>query len=166
VQFATLPAMDSPDVDSTATPVPDGTSTRRSGRVVRPPRKFSPGALGASKRKRSGDLDDDDDDENGYPDDEDQDSDDDVLDDDAPSRPRSRRPKASQPAKSRKKPKVNGAAAGHASHLPSRPKKTTRLDVNGRDSSELYSMVTCAIIPACIVLTFRSRHLWLWRRSG
>lgn len=129
-----------------ASPDPDSTARRsRSGRVVKAPTKFAPDATApsASKRKRD-DLDQDGDEV----DDADLTSDDDVSDepdavsdDDHPA-PRSRkssqgaRPKKPTSRKpSSKKPRTNGTqpvASGHVARIPSRPKKTVRIDAGER----------------------------------
>lgn len=129
------------------TPEPDATSRRRSGRVVKAPSKFAPDfqPSGVPKRKR-GDQDEEDGDED-LPDLDDDLSDDDVeaeSDEDHPA-PRSRKPsRPSRPKKpSSKKPKTNGtqpSALGHPSIIPSRPKKSVRIDT-GHQGTGLFGML-------------------------
>ncbi|KAL2753902.1 hypothetical protein ACRALDRAFT_1081165 [Sodiomyces alcalophilus JCM 7366] len=144
-----LPLRETMD-NATASPETESTSRRRSGRVVRAPEKYSPEVLTTSKRKRGADADDEDheiddeDDDNDNDENEAPDTDDDMSDaTDTYVAGRSRRstsrskrshkgpavkkkPAAKKPAV--KKPKTNGVASkslGHASALPSRPKKKT-----------------------------------------
>ncbi|KAJ4145554.1 hypothetical protein LMH87_004402 [Akanthomyces muscarius] len=115
--------------NETTTSSQDGDAPRRSGRVVKVPEKWEPEAsaqLASSKRKRGGegeegdDALDSDEDESGL--------DDDEGDADHPA-PRSRRAGASSRQKkpSLKKPKINGAG-GHTARIPSRPKKSVRIE--------------------------------------
>ncbi|KAF6845350.1 mitotic cohesin complex [Colletotrichum musicola] len=131
---------------ATASPEPESSSRRRSGRVVRAPEKFSPEPGTAPKRKR-GPEPDEDDEEN---DDNDLLSDATMSDGDesADERPRARPKKrntaqanrAKKPAT--KRPKTNGAApSGHSASLPSRPKKTVRIAAVDRQGSGLYAEV-------------------------
>lgn len=118
-----------------ASPDPDSTARRsRSGRVVKAPTKFAPEATGSSASKRKRDDQDGDDAEDADPPSEDDVSDepDADSDDDHPA-PRSRKPsQGARPKKpSSKKPRINGAqpvASGHVARIPSRPKKTVRID--------------------------------------
>ncbi|KAF7547308.1 hypothetical protein G7Z17_g7816 [Cylindrodendrum hubeiense] len=125
----------------TPTPEADNTARRRSGRVVRAPTKFTPEAANQSattKRKR--DDHDEEDVENEAPDSDDEMSEeieDDSGDDDHPA-PRSRK-KSSQTSRAKKpsskKPKINGtqpARAAHPAGLPSRPKKSVRIDAGDK----------------------------------
>ncbi|KAL3957786.1 hypothetical protein ACCO45_008364 [Purpureocillium lilacinum] len=121
------------DNSASASPEPDSTARRRSGRVVRAPAKFAPEptASAASKRKR-GDQDGDDvDDDEDIDDDEEMSDDAAAASDDEHPAPRSRN-RASRPKKpSSKKPKINGATpaeAGHLARIPSRPKKAVRIE--------------------------------------
>ncbi|KAK5993259.1 Cohesin subunit psc3-like protein [Cladobotryum mycophilum] len=125
------------DSSAAASPEPDSTARRRSGRVVRPPTKYAPEptASASTKRKRN---DEDGEEEDG--DGEEAESDEDMSD--APSdaesdedhpapKPRksSQTPRAKKP--SAKKPKINGtqpALSGNVARIPSRPKKTVRID--------------------------------------
>ncbi|KAF5025897.1 hypothetical protein F66182_2016 [Fusarium sp. NRRL 66182] len=148
------------DNNASPTPDPDATTRRRSGRVVRAPAKFTPEATSQStnsKRKR-GDQDDDDDDDDDEPenaeneapgsDQEMSDEPDNESDEDHPA-PRSRK-KASQTSRAKKhsskKPKINGsqplrpARITHAAKsLPSRPKKTVRIDDVVKNGIGLYA---------------------------
>jgi cohesin complex subunit SA-1/2 len=149
---------------SSQSPAPDA-SQRRSGRVTRAPRRFTPEAHsasqnspGTSKRKRAPEPDDDvEDEENQAPDgdeDDEEPSDDEEdneeEDDQDEPAPRSRKSKSSQKSKSRKpaakRTKVNGSATADADtasapavKLPNRPKKTVRVAIAGHgDESGLY----------------------------
>ncbi|KAF7550921.1 hypothetical protein G7046_g7868 [Stylonectria norvegica] len=136
------------DNNASPTPDPDSTARRRSGRVVKAPTKFTPEATqqsSAAKRKR--DENDDEDGENEAPDSDeemsddvaDDDNDDDNSDDDHPA-PRSRKRPAIKGGGTTKKPsvkkaKTNGtqpARAAHPAGLPSRPKKTVRIDTGDK----------------------------------
>jgi cohesin complex subunit SA-1/2 len=133
--------------DNNATPSPSATdSRRRSGRVVRAPRKFSPDNA-ASKRKRGLENDDDEDAENDAPEDaEDEELSDggaDESEDEAAPRVKKTKAKAKKPAA--KKPRVNGdtpaAVSGSlapAVRLPNRPRKTVRVAIARRDGDGLY----------------------------
>lgn len=122
------------ETSATASPEPEASSRRRSGRVTRAPKKFAPEPATepvAAKRKRG--QKDDETIEN-----EELESADDASEDSQPetdgeqSAPRSRK----QPQKNRaarKKPKTNGAM-NHVAALPSRPKKGTRIDAGDRSS--------------------------------
>ncbi|KAK0719821.1 hypothetical protein B0H67DRAFT_483835 [Lasiosphaeris hirsuta] len=147
--------METSDNTPQSSPAPTSTA-RRSGRVTKVPDKFAPDAPLASKRKRAADGGDDEDVENESPDENDASPDEDA-DDTATDEPRraarkkSKRPGSSQPAKARKpaakKPKINGdapvapddAPAQHAARLPSRPKKTVRIEIARRDGDGLYA---------------------------
>lgn len=133
--------------NATASPDTETTSRRRSGRVVRPPEKYSPEIQVTSKRKRGAVADDEDHDIDGEDDNDENespDTDDDMSDAtdtyvEGRKRRSTSRAKSSQkapavkkkPATKKpavKKPKTNGVASkslGHASALPSRPKKRT-----------------------------------------
>ncbi|KAK3325693.1 UreD urease accessory protein-domain-containing protein [Apodospora peruviana] len=142
------PLMETSDNTSTGSPAPTA-SARRSGRVTKAPEKFSPDAPAATKRKRAAEHDDEDV-ENESPDDvgevsaEDSDASDTAAEDE-PQRPKK---KSSQSAKGKKpaakKPKINGdAPVADANHAPrqlvSRPKKTVRLAIAGREAEGLYA---------------------------
>ncbi|EKJ75721.1 hypothetical protein FPSE_04103 [Fusarium pseudograminearum CS3096] len=148
------------DSNSSPAPDPDATTRRRSGRVVRAPSKFTPEPASQPthpKRKRD-DQDDEDDDgeeeeaaaENEAPDSDEEMSDepDNDSDEDHPA-PRSRK-KASQTSRAKKpsakKPKINGskplrpARVTHtAKSLPSRPKKSVRIEDAAVKGTGLYS---------------------------
>ncbi|KAK0639022.1 hypothetical protein B0T16DRAFT_235738 [Cercophora newfieldiana] len=150
------PLMETSDNTATSSPAPNSTA-RRSGRVTKVPEKFAADAPLAAKRKRAAEHDDEDG-ENESP--EDEEDDESVTADDEPedsateqpkrAAPKRKKPAASQTARSRKpaakKPKTNGDASGalgaapvtHAARLPSRPKKTVRLDI-GHDGAGLYA---------------------------
>ncbi|KAF4464425.1 cohesin complex subunit sa-1 2 [Fusarium albosuccineum] len=131
------------DNNASPTPDPDATTRRRSGRVVRAPAKFTPEPAtqpSNTKRKRDDQDDEDEEDvENEAPDSDEEMSDepDNESDEDHPA-PRSRK-KSSQTRRAKKpsskKPKINGtqpsrpARTTHAAKsLPSRPKKTVRIE--------------------------------------
>ncbi|TDZ51645.1 Cohesin subunit psc3 [Colletotrichum trifolii] len=131
---------------ATASPEPESSSRRRSGRVVRAPEKFSPELQTAPKRKRGADVDDDDDEI----DDEDPLSDATMSDgaDSPDERPRARPKKRSAAQGSRvkkpatKKPKTNGVGpSAHSASLPSRPKKTVRIAAVDKQAEGLYADV-------------------------
>ncbi|RGP62235.1 cohesin complex subunit sa-1 2 [Fusarium longipes] len=145
------------DNNASPTPDPDATTRRRSGRVVRAPSKFTPEPASQPthpKRKRD-DQDDEDDGEeeaaeNGTPDSDEEmtDEPDNDSDEDHPA-PRSRK-KASQTSRAKKpsakKPKINGskplrpARVTHAAKsLPSRPKKSVRIEDAAVKGTGLYS---------------------------
>jgi hypothetical protein len=147
------PLMETSDNAATSSPAPTST-TRRSGRVTKPPAKFTPDAPAAHKRKR-GAQHDDEDDENELPNDEVDDGSDVNGDDpedsavEEPSRATKKKKKPSalqQSAKSRrpaaKKPKTNGNAPDRepvrAAQLPSRPKKAVRVAVAQGEANGLY----------------------------
>lgn len=139
--------MEFSDNNATSSPAPPSTA-RRSGRVTKAPVKFTPDAPAANKRKRSAEHDNEDA-ENVSPDDADDASD--ASDDDSdgsvaeePRRTAKKKP-SSQSAKARKpatkKPKINGDAPAHAAQLPSRPKKTVRIELARRDADGLYGVL-------------------------
>lgn len=155
----------------TPTPDPDGTTRRRSGRVVRAPAKFTPEPATQSsntKRKRD-DADDDEEDEedaeNEAPDSDEEMSDepDNESDEDHPA-PRSRK-KSLQTSRAKKpsskKPKINGsqpsrpARVTHAAKsLPSRPKKTVRIEEAAEKGTGLFGRRTLGLMRAFPMLTF------------
>ncbi|KLO79954.1 nuclear protein SA-1 [Fusarium fujikuroi] len=145
------------DNNASPSPDPDATTRRRSGRVVRAPTKFTPDTTTQStnpKRKR-GDQDDEEEDEEEDAEDEAPDSDEEMSnepdndsDEDHPA-PRSRK-KSSQTSRAKKpsakKPKINGskplrpARVTHAAKsLPSRPKKSVRIEDAAVKGHGLYS---------------------------
>lgn len=145
-------------MDSNATS-PDPESRRRSGRVVRAPQKFAPdNAQGAAKRKRGTDQDGDDaendapldsDEEmsEGSPE-EDSDSGDQESEDDAARRraaARKKKGKSSRPRKpANKRVKTNGASTGagkHPASLPSRPKKSVRIERLPEEGTGLFGQL-------------------------
>lgn len=134
---------------------PDPESRRRSGRVVRAPEKFAPDAAhGPAKRKRGAEHDGDD--ENAAPLDsdedmsegspaEDGDSGDHESEDDAAARRRAakkKKAKSSRPRKpANKRVKTNGASAGagkHPASLPTRPKKSVRIERLPQEGTGLF----------------------------
>lgn len=138
------------DNSASSTPEPDGTSRRRSGRVVKAPTKFAPDA--ATKRKRGEQDDDDDDvDEDDVPEMDDDESDDvDADSDDDHPAPKSRSRKPAQASRARKpsskKPKTNGtqpSTLGHTTAIPTRPKKSVRIDTGGKGSG-LFGRLRCS----------------------
>ncbi|KAL2148780.1 hypothetical protein VTH82DRAFT_1927 [Thermothelomyces myriococcoides] len=152
--------METSENTATSSPAPTST-TRRSGRVTKPPAKYTPEAPTATKRKRTAEPDDEDA-ENESPDEAEDvsDANDDDADDTGPDEPKRAGKKkmkkrsstggtttSSQTAKSRKpatkKPKTNGEAPAadsiHAAQLPSRPKKAVRIAIARSDASGLYA---------------------------
>jgi len=152
-------------------------SRRRSGRVVKAPQNFLADAAAAqysaAKRKRGIDQEGDDV-ENEAPvasdeemsDDQDDDASDDVdTENDDDHSPPSRRKtaknkKASKPSRPRKpankRVKTNGASttiAGHPSSLPSRPKKTVRIERLPEDGTGLFGSSPQLILEAFLPLT-------------
>lgn len=135
--------------DNNATPSPSAADARRrSGRVVRAPRKFTEEIQNdaSSGRKRARD-DNDEDAENQEPHDSLEEASDEELaeesDDDLAPRQTKSRPRAKKPAA--KKPKINGNAPAEASasqttsmRLPNRPKKTVRVAIARKDGDGLY----------------------------
>ncbi|KAG6002069.1 hypothetical protein E4U21_003471 [Claviceps maximensis] len=121
-------------VSASATPEPDATTRRRSGRVVKAPIKYAPEptTTGAPKRKRGDDDEQEADDDETGPDE--QTSDEDDGDGDADSdgdhpAPKSRTARPAREKKpSSKKPKINGAQPAGLTRIPSRPKKTVRIE--------------------------------------
>ncbi|SPN98904.1 related to nuclear protein SA-1 [Cephalotrichum gorgonifer] len=147
------------DSNASQSPGPD-LSRRRSGRVVKLPEKFGPDATHtAAKRKRGIDPDGDDVENNAPPDsdeemsegaseEEAEPSDDQESDDDAGARRRraAAKKKAARPSRPRKpankRVKTNGASAdpgGHPSSLPSRPKKSARIERLPEDGTGLFA---------------------------
>ncbi|KAL2119533.1 hypothetical protein VTJ04DRAFT_6494 [Mycothermus thermophilus] len=150
--------METSDTQSATSPAPSASAARRSGRVSKPPARYTADAPQATKRKRPTEGDDQaaDDESHDEADDvsESDDGADDAADDDGDSdveEPRrgSKKKSASQAAKSRKpaakKPKVNGNAPTgegvHTAQLPSRPKKTARIALAHGEASGLYADV-------------------------
>jgi len=136
--------MEGLDDHATSSPAADAAPRRRSGRVVRTTEKLSTEVTLNAKRKRLAELDDEDEENELLGDDErpSDEDDEDMAEEDAPRR---RKKKASsQPARSKKpaakKPKTNGASSGHASSLPSRPKKTVRVAI-AEDGDGLYGAI-------------------------
>lgn len=125
------------DRSASSTPEPDAASRRRSGRVVKAPTKYAPdpAAPAAAKRKR-GDQDGDEHEEDELDSDEEMSGEDDASDEDHPApKPRKASSRAAKP--SSKKPKINGTqptALGHGARIPSRPKKTVRIDAAEKGS--------------------------------
>lgn len=140
----------------TPEPEPGSSSRRRSGRVVKAPAKFSPDTAGqgsAPKRKR-GDNDEDGLDRPDSATDE-QSSDEEVnsSDEEHPV-PRSRKPsQKSRPTKpSIKKPRTNGARPAtqtNVAALPSRPKKSVRIDPGEKGNGLFGKLITALSRPPC-----------------
>jgi cohesin complex subunit SA-1/2 len=127
-------------MDNNASPTPEGDAAarRRSGRVVKAPTKFTPEPTSQSASKRKRDDQDEEDGENEAPESDEEMSDegDHESDEDHPA-PRSRKKSQTSRAKkpSSKKPKINGsqpARAAHPAGLPSRPKKTVRIETGDK----------------------------------
>lgn len=155
--------METSDTQSATSPAPSASAARRSGRVSKPPARYTADAPQATKRKRPTEGDDQaaDDESHDEADDvsESDDGADDAADDDGDSdveEPRrgSKKKSASQAAKSRKpaakKPKVNGNAPTgegvHTAQLPSRPKKTARIALAHGEASGLYGMLLSNVV--------------------
>lgn len=123
------------DNSATASPEPEATARRRSGRVVKAPTKYAPEPTGAaSKRKRNDDEADEEGENGGIESDEEMsDAASDADSDEDHPAPKPRKASQSSRAKkpSTKKPKINGtrpAISGTIARIPSRPKKTVRID--------------------------------------
>lgn len=99
----------------------DGSAPRRSGRAPKPVTRYEP--EGSSKRKR-GDGEDDDGDDDDLDSDDESSSEDDEEDEHPAPRSRNKAAKSGRKKPSIKKPKTNG----HYSRIPSRPKKSVRID--------------------------------------
>ncbi|CAM1508413.1 Fc.00g052610.m01.CDS01 [Cosmosporella sp. VM-42] len=136
------------DNNASPTPDPDSTARRRSGRVVKAPTKFTPEPTtnsSAPKRKRAENDEEDVENESPLSDEEMSDDLDDESDEDHPA-PRSRK-KSSQTSRAKKpamkKPKTNGtqpARPALAAGLPSRPKKSVRIDA-GEKGTGLFAEI-------------------------
>ncbi|KAG6014124.1 hypothetical protein E4U43_006903 [Claviceps pusilla] len=136
------------DASPSATPDPDATTRRRSGRVVKVPTKYAPEptTTSAPKRKRSDDdgqeAENDETDADEQTSDEDDDGDDAQTDGDHPA-PRSRKATARVKKPSSKKPKINGAQPSgltQIARIPSRPKKMVRIEA-GEKGTGLFAEI-------------------------
>ncbi|KAK8855562.1 STAG domain-containing protein [Apiospora arundinis] len=143
--------------DNNATPTSSAAdSRRRSGRVVKAPRKYSPEASQATASKRKRDHENDDEDgENEDPDQPDaedatgDDMDEDQSADEDPERtPRKSKAKPKKPAAKRAKVNGNAPPAGTSNDAPapalrlaSRPKKNVRVAIARRDGDGLYAEI-------------------------
>ncbi|KAM0670552.1 hypothetical protein ACQRIU_000947 [Beauveria bassiana] len=144
--------------NDTAASSQDGDAPRRSGRVVKVPEKWEPEAsahVASTKRKRGGEGEEGDDDLES--DEHESGEDDDHGDEDHPA-PRSRRAGGAgrQKKPSLKKPKTNGAG-GHTARIPSRPKKTVRIEA-GTKGTGLFVDIFGSGEPSQTVA-----HQWLER---
>ncbi|KAH6611078.1 hypothetical protein Trco_001098, partial [Trichoderma cornu-damae] len=127
--------LDTMDNSATASPEPEASARRRSGRVVKVPSKYAPEpTASASKRKRNDDEGDEEA-ENGEAelDEEMSDAASDADSDEDHPAPKPRKASQTTRAKkpSTKKPKINGtqpAVSATVARIPSRPKKTVRID--------------------------------------
>jgi cohesin complex subunit SA-1/2 len=137
-------------MDASATASPEPEARRRSGRVVKAPAKYAPEPTApAAKRKRNDEDADDDADEGAENGDAASDEDmsdvpsDADSDQDHPAPKPRKAAQTSRPKKpSTKKPKINGARpamAGTVARIPSRPKKTVRIDA-GEKGTGLFGM--------------------------
>lgn len=154
MQSARQPLQEIMDSNANSSPDPDTAARRRSGRVVKAPDRLAPepSSQSVAKRKRDGADDDEDDDdaENDSPELDDEDSDEpDPESDDEPTPSRKSRKSQSKRAKkpASKKPKINGTQPVGASRtmtLPRMPKKSVRLDTEGKGNG-LYGM---SVLPA------------------
>ena len=122
---------------ASSTPDPDAASRRRSGRVVRAPAKYAPepASTTTAKRKRGEQNTDEAEDEEIESDQEMSDEDDESNDDHPAPKSRKAGSRAKKP--SSKKPKINGTqppGLSQVSRIPSRPKKTVRIELGDRGS--------------------------------
>lgn len=133
---------------ATASPEPDTAARRRSGRVVKAPTKYAPEpTASASKRKRNDEGDEGAENGEVESDEEMSDAASDAASDEDHAAPKPRKPSQTTRAKkpSIKKPKINGArpaVSGTIARIPSRPKKTVRIDP-GEKGTGLYGMFAC-----------------------
>ncbi|KAM0260735.1 hypothetical protein ACHAQJ_002651 [Trichoderma viride] len=123
------------DTSATASPEPDSTARRRSGRVVKAPTKYAPEPTASAPKRKRNDDEGDEEAENGEfeSDQEMSDAASDVDSDEDHAAPKPRKASQTTRAKkpSTKKPKINGtrpAISGTIARIPSRPKKTVRID--------------------------------------
>ncbi|KAM4056089.1 STAG domain-containing protein [Hirsutella rhossiliensis] len=151
---------------ASASPDPDSTARRsRSGRVVKAPTKFAPEATApsASKRKRDDHDGDDADDADPLSDDDMSDEPDAASDDDHPAPRSSRKPsQGARPKKpSSKKPKINGTqpvASGHVARIPSRPKKTVRIDAGEKGTGVFADIFGSGDTPEAVSQQWLERY--------
>lgn len=138
--------MESSDDSAPSSPAQVPGATRRSRRVVNQPKRFGDAPNAPTKRKRGGNHDEEDE-EAESPDEEELDDSDEEDEDDggADEEPAQRTKKSSRKARPRKpaakKPKINGAGPvthEHGASLPSRPKKTVRIEVSRDNANWLY----------------------------
>jgi len=155
-----FPRRENMDNNASQSPEADA-SRRRSGRVTRAPRKFSPESQleqnAAPKRKRGEAGDEEDIDQDALLE-SDEDMSEDAPEDDDDEHLPSRKKKSAKSSRSRKpankRVKTNGASvSGHAASLPSRPKKSVRIERLPHDGSGLYGMLTLKRRP-CVRLAF------------
>lgn len=155
--------------DNNATPSPSAADARRrSGRVVRAPRKFTEELQNdtSARRKRARDDNDEEDTENQEPRDLLEEASDDEpveeSDEDLGPRPTKSKPRTKKPAA--KKPKTNGgspadavAKQGTSLSLPNRPKKTVRVAIARKDGDGLYGekLVRNTFVISDLALTSR-----------
>lgn len=139
----------SASASATASPEPDTAARRRSGRVVKAPTKYAPESTSsASKRKRNDDEGDEGAENGEVVSDEDMsDAASDAASDEDHAAPKPRKPSQTTRAKkpSIKKPKINGArpaVSGTIARIPSRPKKTVRIDP-GEKGTGLFGTFVC-----------------------
>lgn len=167
--------------DNNATPTSSAAdSRRRSGRVVKAPRKYSPEASQATASKRKRDHENDDEDgENEDPDQPDaedatgDDMDEDQSADEDPERtPRKSKAKPKKPAAKRAKVNGNAPPAGTSNDAPapalrlaSRPKKNVRVAIARRDGDGLYGRIYCSHNKhrKTDANPLRSRDIRVWR---
>ncbi|KAK6065762.1 STAG domain-containing protein [Seiridium cupressi] len=137
--------------DNNATPSPSAADARRrSGRVVRAPRKFTEDIQNDTSSKRKRVRDNDEDAENQDPQDSLEEASDEepAEDSDEDPAPKQRKSKARTKKPAAKKPKINGSAPVEAAasqapaiRLPNRPKKTVRVAIARRDGDGLYGKI-------------------------
>ena len=145
------------DNASVASQDQDAASRRRSGRVVKAPEKYEPELSQSAKRKRGAGHDD------GQDDDVDSDEESSEAEDDSDEEhpaPRSRKPAQRKKKPSTKKPKING---GHTARIPSRPKKTVRIEAGEKGTGLFGTWLYTTNGEELYMLTEYSGRFWLRR---
>lgn len=145
------------DNESVTSQDQDAASRRRSGRVVKAPEKYEPELSQSAKRKRGAGNDDGLDD--GIDSEEESSEEEDDSDEEHPA-PRSRKPAQRKKKPSTKKPKING---GHTARIPSRPKKTVRIEAGEKGTGLFGTWLHIADLERWHILIEHSGRLWLWR---
>jgi cohesin complex subunit SA-1/2 len=146
--------------DNNATPSPSAADARRrSGRVVRAPRKFTEETQNDTSSKRKRTRENEDDVENEEPHDSLEEASDEEPADESEEdlAPRQKKSKARTKRPAAKKPKTNGSGPVEASasqapavRLASRPKKTVRVAIARKDGDGLYGETSkCGLEVHC-----------------